>query len=106
MASSMNVILKVLVAFGVGVGAMAGVQTLWLSSIKEQIASSSTAMPKFETKPIPTIDASNLTQALYPKIDPKLGQNAAIGTLNRQISTSINAGKMAPLPPNIPGIRR
>ena len=106
MASSMNVILKVLLAFGVGIGAMMGVQTLWLTSIKQQLASNATTIPKFEPKPFPTVDASKLTQALYPKIDPKIGQNAAIGTINRQISLSINAGKMVPLPPNIPGFRR
>ena len=106
MASSMNMILKVLLAFGVGVGALMGVQTLWLTSIQQQLASSTTGIPKFDSKPLPTIDASNFTQALYPKIDPKLGQNAAIGTLNRQIDISINAGKMVPLPPNIPGFRR
>src|SRR5262249_21900925 len=102
----MNLILKVLVAFGVGVGAMAGVQTLWLESIKQQIASNTTAIPKFEPKPFPKVDTSKLTQAMFPKIDPNIGKDAAFGAINRQISLGINAGKMVPLPPNIPGFRR
>src|SRR4051812_42100121 len=106
MVSPMDAILKTLLAFGVGVGALWGVQTLWLSSIKQQLASSATTFPKFEPKPFPLVDASRLTQAMYPKIDPKIGQNAAIGAINRQINLSINAGKMVPQPPHIPGFRR
>lgn len=47
-----------------------------------------------------------LRAALYPKIDPKIGQDAWRGTLNRQINQSINAGRMVPLPPRHYGIPR
>jgi len=42
------------------------------------------------------------------KIDPNIGKDAWRGTLNRQISESINAGRLVPLPPrtNFPGVPR
>jgi len=50
-----------------------------------------------QMKPIPAVDPTQFRAALYPKIDPKIGQDAWRGTLNRQINQSINAGRMVPL---------
>ena len=98
----MGLVLKTLVAFCIGAGAMYGLQTLWLSSIKQQLSSRQVAMPQvqqMQMKPIPTIDPARFRAALYPKIDPNIGKDAWRGTLNQQINQSINAGRMVPLPP-------
>jgi len=98
----MGLVLKTLVAFCIGAGAMYGLQTLWLSSIKQQLSSRHVAIPQLQPmqmKPIPTIDPARFRAALYPKIDPNIGKDAWRGTLNQQINQSINAGRMVPLPP-------
>ena len=58
--------------------------------------------------PVAKIDASKLHNTLYPKLDPNLGKDAWRSTLNRQVSESINAGRLVPLPPrtNFPGVPR
>jgi hypothetical protein len=105
----METVLKVLAAFCIGIGAMWGVQTWWLSSIKKQIAAApAVTLPTVQMTPVAKIDASKLYSTLYPKLDPNLGKDAWRGTLNRQVSESINAGRLVPLPPrtNFPGVPR
>jgi len=105
----MDTVLKVLAALCIGFGAMWGVQTWWLSSIKKQIAAApAVTLPTVQMTPVAKIDASKLQSALYPKLDPNLGKDAWRGTLNRQVSESINAGRLVPLPPrtNFPGVPR
>jgi hypothetical protein len=105
----MATVLKVLAAFCIGIGAMWGVQTWWLSSIKKQIAATPpVTLPQVSMQPVAKIDVSKLHNTLYPKIDPKIGQDAWRGTINRQVSQSINAGRLVPLPPrtNFPGVPR
>ena len=95
----MGLVIKALVAFCIGMGAMAGLRTLWLSSIKQQLQSTRTTLPQLQVKGILQFDQAKFRDALYPKIDPNIGKDAWQGTINRQISQSINAGKMVPLPP-------
>jgi hypothetical protein len=105
----MGLIIKVVVAFCIGIGAMWGVQTWWLSSIKKQIAATPpVTLPTVQMTPVAKIDVSKLHQSINPKIDPKIGQDAWRGTINRQVSQSINAGRLVPLPPrtNFPGVPR
>ncbi len=104
----MPTVLKVLVAFGIGIGAMFGLQTWWLSSIKQRISANPAPLPQVSMKPVARIDVGKLHDALYPKLDPNLGKDAWRGTLNRQVSQSINAGRLVPLPPrtNFPGVPR
>jgi len=101
----MSLVLKALVAFCIGTGAMYGLQTVWLSSIKQQLSTQQAAIPSLQSqvqmKPIPTVDPAQFRAALYPKIDPNIGKNAWRGTINQQINQSINAGRMVPLPPRI-----
>jgi hypothetical protein len=97
----MGLVLKALVAFCIGGAAMYGLQKVWLSNIKQQLAVPRIVIPQTQMKPIPAVDPAQFRAALYPKIDPKIGQDAWRGTLNRQISQSINAGRMVPLPPRI-----
>jgi hypothetical protein len=101
----MGLVLKALVAFCIGGAATYGAQKLWLSQIRQQIASPRVVIPQTQMKPIPAVDPTQFRAALYPKIDPKIGQDAWRGTLNRQINQSINAGRMVPLPPRIYGPR-
>src|SRR5436190_9668046 len=67
----METVLKVLAALCIGFGAMWGVQTWWLSSIKKQIAAApAVTFPTVRMTPVAKIDASKLQSALYPKLDP------------------------------------
>ena len=105
----MGLIFKVMLAFGIGLGAMAGVQHFWLSSIKQKLHTQQATLPQAEVKPLPKFDAVDMKKfhaAMYPKLDPNIGKNAWRGTINQQINQSINAGRMVPLPPRQFGIPR
>ena len=95
----MGLVIKAVLAFCIGGAAMYGAQKLWLSNIRQQLAVQRVTIPQTQMKPIPAVDPAKMRAALYPKIDPKIGQDAWRGTLNRQINQSINAGRMVPLPP-------
>jgi len=101
----MGLVIKAVLAFCIGGAAMYGAQKLWLSNIRQQLAVQRVTIPQTQMKPIPAVDPAKMRAALYPKIDPKIGQDAWRGTLNRQINQSINAGRMVPLPPRIYGPR-
>jgi hypothetical protein len=92
----MGLIIKAVLAFCIGGAAMYGLQRVWLSNIKQQLATQRVMIPQAQMKPIPAVDPTKMRAALYPKIDPKIGQDAWRGTLNRQINQSINAGRMVP----------
>jgi hypothetical protein len=102
----MGLVIKAVLAFCIGGTALYGAQKVWLSTIKQQIAIPPVTIPQMQMKPIPAIDPTQFRAALYPKIDPKIGQDAWRGTLNRQINQSINAGRMVPPPPRQFGIPR
>jgi hypothetical protein len=102
----MSLAIKAVLAFCIGCAAMYGLQRVWLSNIKQQLATQRVTIPQAQMKPIPAVNPGNIRTALYPKIDPKIGQNAWRGTLNQQINQSINAGRMVPLPPRHYGIPR
>jgi hypothetical protein len=101
----MGLVIKAVLAFCIGGAAMYGAQKLWLSQVKQQLALPRVTIQQVQMKPIPTVDPAQMRAALYPKIDPKIGQDAWRGTLNRQINQSINAGRMVPQPPRIYGPR-
>jgi hypothetical protein len=104
----MGLVFKALVAFCIGTAAVVGVQSLWLSWIKQRTGTQqAVALPQVQMKPIPTVDPAQFRAALYPKLDPNIGKDAWRGTLNQQINQSINAGRMVPLPPrHVPGMPR
>jgi len=102
----MSLVIKAVLAFCIGGAAMYGLQRVWLSNIKQQLATQRVTIPQAQVKPIPAVDPTKMRAALYPKIDPKIGQDAWRGTLNRQINQSINAGRMVPLPPRHYGMPR
>ena len=102
----MGLVIKAVLAFCIGGAAIYGLQKVWLSNIKQQLATQRVMIPQVQMKPIPAVDPKQFRAALYPKIDPKIGQDAWRGTLNRQINQSINAGRLVPLPPRHYGISR
>jgi hypothetical protein len=102
----MGFVIKAVLAFCIGGAATYSLQKAWLSNIKQQLATPRITIPQVQMKPIPAVDPAKMRAALYPKIDPKIGQDAWRGTLNRQINQSINAGRMVPLPPRHYGIPR
>ena len=102
----MELAVKTLLAFCIGIAAMAGLQTYWMSSIRQELRSNHVALPQVEMKPIPQFDAAKFSAAINPKIDPNIGKDAWQGTINRQINQSINAGRMVPLPRSFPGVPR
>ena len=104
----MDLFIKAIVAFCIGAGALYGAQTLWLSSVKQQIvtAERTPIMPAAAVKPLPKLDASDVVKGLQPpKLDPNIGKNIPMGAINRQINQAIHAGDMVPRPPRIPGLR-
>jgi hypothetical protein len=105
----MGIVFKVILAFGIGLGAMAGVQHFWLSSMKQKLHTQQAALPQVEMKPLPKFDAVDVKKfhaAMYPKLDPNIGKNVWRGTINQQINQSINAGRMVPQPRHFPGMPR
>jgi hypothetical protein len=105
----MGFVIKTILAFCIGIAAIAGVRTYWLSSVKEQLRTQQVTIPVVQPTPLARFDTTKMRETLYPKvpkIDPNIGKNAWHGTINRQISQSINAGRLVPQPPRIPGMRR
>ena len=104
----MDLFIKAIVAFCIGAAAIYGAQTLWLSSVKQQIvtAERTPIMPAAAVKPLPKLDASDVVKGLQPpKLDPNLGKNIPMGAINQQINRSIRARDMVPRAPRIPGVR-
>jgi hypothetical protein len=101
----MGMLFSVIVAFGIGVAAVWGVGAYGMFQAKEAVRQAANT-PRPEVKPFPKIDTSNLLKGLHPKIDPNIGKNIPMGRINQQINQHIHAGKMVPLPPRIPGVRR
>jgi len=97
----MGLVVKTLLAFCIGVGLMMGAQTLWLSSVKRELQASPATIPTVQMQPVAKIDPAKFRATLYPKVDPNIGRDAWRGTINRQVSQSINAGRLVPLPPRI-----
>ena len=105
----MGLIFKVMLAFGIGIGAMAGVQHFWLASIKQKLHTQQAALPPVGVKSLPKLDPIDMKKfhaTMYPKLDPNIGKNAWRGTINQQINQSINAGRMVPQPRHFPGMPR
>jgi hypothetical protein len=106
----MGLAVKLLVAFCVGIGVMAGVQSLGLVSLKQYLQSdaarASAQLP--QPKPLPTFDASKLDVLFYkpPAVDMKFAQRGAGAAANRQIDLAIRAGQNVPRPVTAPHVPR
>ena len=110
----MGFVVLVIVAFCIGAAGVVGVQHLGLLAVKQSLRAehagvlpTKPAMPQIQ--PAFKFDPDKFRAAILPKLDPNIGKNAAIGTINRQIDLGIRAGNMVPRPPsipNVPGFRR
>ena len=105
----MGLILKAIVAFGIGAGSLFAVQHLWLSSVMTQVRATKPALPQM-TAFKPTIDPGTLKLTL-PTIDPaamKRGEALGVMSAQRRIDMQVRAAQNAvPLPPrNFSGIGR
>jgi hypothetical protein len=99
----MDMLIKIIAAFGIGVAAVWGVGAygmFWAGQAVRQTAS----LPRAEVKPFKVPDTSDLLKGLHPKLDPNIGKNIPPGYFNRQVDQAINAGRMVPLPPRIPSV--
>jgi hypothetical protein len=106
-------VLKVVAAFCLGAGLLAGLQTAWLTSVQRHLRSeqAKAGVPRMGPEiggPFkPTLDA----RAILPKygpIDTREGQRLAVESAARRIDLQVRAAQNAvPLPPRIhTGIRR
>jgi hypothetical protein len=105
----MDLILKAIVAFGIGAGALTAVQHFWLSSMTAQIRAAKPALPQV-TAFKPTMDPGTLKLTL-PTIDPvamKRGEALGVMSAQRHIDMQVRAAQNAvPLPPrNFSGVGR
>jgi hypothetical protein len=102
-ACAMDLFFKTIVAFLIGVGALVGVQHLWVSSMMSQVRSQSAALPTatpFKSA-FGSVDADKLRAAILPKfgpIDTTTGQRLAIEGAQRRIDMQIrNAQSYTPV---------
>jgi hypothetical protein len=107
----MDLLAKTVLAFCIGVGAMMGIQTLYMRSITDFIRADagrpSAALPQM--KPAFSFDASKMGAIIpkTPEIDTGAGQRAAIQSMGRQIDQQIRGAQSAvPVPRNYPGMPR
>ena len=103
-------IIRAVVAFGIGWGALYGVQTLWLKAVTTQISQNSgmQLLPTRLAFPTMQIDTSKMLQAINPPvhIDTKKYQAIAIESMVRQIDQQNRAAlSHVPVVPYIPGVR-
>jgi hypothetical protein len=102
-------IIRAVVALGIGWGALYGMQTLWLKAVTTQISNNSGFQLAMPTPAFPTmaIDTSKMMQAINPPlhIDTKKYQAIAIESMVRQIDQqNRNALSHVPVVPYIPGV--
>ena len=105
----MGLILKVVVAFCIGAGALTAVQHFWASSMLAQVRAAKPALPQV-TAFKPTMDPGTL-KSMLPTIDPaamKRGEALGVMSAQRRIDMQVRAAQNAvPLPPrNFSGIGR
>jgi hypothetical protein len=107
----MDLLAKTIFAFCVGVGAMMGIQTLYLRSVTDFIRADA-ARPSAalsEMNPAFSFDASKMGSIIpkVPEIDTTSGQRAAINSMGRQIDQQIRGAQSAvPVPRTYPGMPR
>jgi hypothetical protein len=105
----MRMMLMTILAFGVGLGAVAGAQSFGLWSMTQYLRAPAASRAFPEMKPAYSFDQTKLGTPILPKmppIDTSIGQRAAAGALNRQIDLNIRAGNSVPRPQTYPGMRR
>ena len=107
----MGIILKTIIAFCVGWGALYAAQHYWLALMTAQIAENSglQLMPPAPVFPTVEIDPEKMRKAINPPmtIDTRAYERLAIESMSRQIEQQNRAAlSKVPLPPSIPGLHR
>src|SRR5262245_45251297 len=107
----MGIFIKTVVAFCIGVGALAGAQHLWVSYMMVQVhAGSNYALPQTQFKPVATIDSEKLRKAIMPTVPPiDTKRYEALGVESAQRRTDMqirNAQSAVPVQRNLPGVPR
>ena len=105
----MGLILKAIVAFCIGAGALTAVQHVWVASITAQVRAAKPVLPQM-TAFKPTMDPGTLKITL-PTIDPaavKRGEALGVMSAARRMDLQVRAAQNAvPLPPrNFSGVGR
>ena len=109
----MDLLLKTVAAFCIGIGAMWGVQTLYVKTISEALQSDkgrmSAGMPEFKS-PFNNIDGNKLREALqqqYKPIDTTTGQRLGVESAQRRMDQIVRGAQNAvPVQRSYPGVPR
>ncbi len=107
----MGMFIKTIVAFCIGLGALAGAQHLWVSSMMTQIrAGSSATLPQTQFKPVVAVDPDKLRKAIMPTtapIDTKPYERLGVESAQRRIDMQIRGAQSAvPVQRSFPGVPR
>jgi hypothetical protein len=108
----MGLIIKSIIAFCIGLGAITAAQHLWVSSMMQRVrtASATTPLPQTQFKPVMAVDPDKMRNAIMPpvpQIDTKRYQALGVLSAQRQIDIQVrNAQSAVPRMPSIPGVRR
>jgi hypothetical protein len=98
----MNQLGKMVLAFAIGAGALAGIQHAYVGWVTDRLRSDAarvSALP--EMKPAFSFDKSKITVVLpkYPRIDTSAGERLGVMSAQRQIDMQVRAAQNAvPLP--------
>src|SRR5262245_60533268 len=107
----MGLIVKTIIAFCIGLGAITAAQHLWVSAMMQRVhtAGAKTPLPQTQFKPAITIDPDKMRKAIMPAppIDTKRYEALGVMSAQRQIDIQVrNAQSAVPRIPSIPGMRR
>jgi hypothetical protein len=106
----MNQLVKAVLAFCVGAGALASIQHAYVGWVVDQVRSDAgrvSALP--EMKPAYSFDQSKIVDVVpkFPKIDTRAGERAGVMAAQRQIDMQVRAAQSAvPVPRSFPGVPR
>src|SRR6266540_1768245 len=108
--AAMGIIVKAVVAFCIGAAAIAGVQTIGLSWIKQQLRSDTARAGLPDMKAAVSFDQRKLATPILPKmapIDTRAAEAAGVMAASRRIDQQIRGAQSAVPPPRtFPGMPR
>lgn len=106
----MNFLVKAIVAFCIGAGAIVGAQALYVGSIKRYLAGGAANAHLPEMRPVAGLfEASKIGSVIFTptRIDTRAAaQMGATAAANRQITIMNNARNSVPVPRTFPGVPR
>ena len=107
----MNQLVKMVLAFAVGAGALAGIQHAYVGWVADHLRSDAARVSAFpEMKPAYSFDQSKISTVVlpkFPRIDTRAGERAGVMSAQRQVDMQVRAAQNAvPLPRSFPGVPR